>query len=121
MRRIEKVKLKVIAEETPEDFEVMFNLTMDQLAVHDPEFTFKDVPDKFCAYVTWIEKETIIETIEDEFFAQGIKRKCKECPYFEPDEDGRIVTGTCCEHDERVRKDKPACELYYKRLKEGVI
>lgn len=121
MRRVEKPQLQVIEHEDGKTFQILFNDAMKALAEYDPEFIFKDFPGKHCAYITWIVKETIIETYEDEFLAKGQKRHCKDCPYFDANEDGRIVTGQCCVHDKLVRKDRSACEIFYKRWKEGVI
>lgn len=119
-----KVKTKqrciAIRESDPEDFEMRYVKALD--GVRNPDI-FKDYRDGyFIAIATWKEEVEEVETVRDEFNLEGIRYLCGDCPYLERDDDRRRKRYPCkyAEYG-TARIDSEACELFYKRVKQGLL
>ena len=120
MRTIKRQMCKAIKQETPEAFEREYIEALTD--VKSPSI-YKDYKDGcFIAIITW-ETETLeTETVADEFHLEGIRYVCGQCPYLEDDGDGRKKRFPCKYSEfSTVDKRQECCELFYKKLKQGLI
>lgn len=121
MRSEDFSQIKVIQTESASEFEERINSSMRELAVKRPEC--KLIEGKgFCAIITYTEHIQIIETVADEYHAEGIYFSCKNCPYLDDPHDKRIKNCTCkYSNTGYTHKDSDACEVFYRALKRGDI
>lgn len=117
MKIIELPQLAVIHGESPQDFESKFNAKMRELVDKKPHYEFRG---ELLAYITYIHREEIIETVEDECNAQGIKLVCGQCPHMVRPQSKRHKWGECRYSPiGRVHANGSACELFYKEVMTG--
>lgn len=117
MKIVELPQLSVVHGNTPQEFEDNFNYKMRELAGKKPSFEFRG---ELTAYITYTQREEIVETVEDEFAAQGIKYVCGQCPHMERPNDKRCKWGECkYSRIGRVHQNSSACELFYKEVMLG--
>lgn len=92
-----------------------------------PVVTFSDA-DPLCAYIKYMERVSIPETLADEYELQGISFTCAQCPYFRAtakgngEADKRCKWGDCnfAEYG-RTYKTTPACDKLYELIREGDV
>ena len=97
------------------------------LRQYKPVVTFSD-SDPLCAYIKYVAKVPVPETLADEYELKGISFVCAQCPYFSPvlkddgEQDKRCKWGNC-EHAEfgRTYKTSPACDKLYDLIREGDV
>lgn len=120
MKILRSQKCKAIKEADPRAFEAEF---IDALrGIRNPDI-MKDYRDgHFIAIITWEEEEKIIETVADEFHLEGLRYVCGQCPHCEKDGDGRKKRFPC-KYSEYSSVDirQECCEMFYKKLKQGLI
>lgn len=119
MKLISYPQIAVVESDSAIDFQNKFNSTIKDLAEQNPDFKFIEGA-KFCAIITYTTKEKIIENAMDEYWAAGIRYKCKHCPYLEDPQDKRIKYCTCGIKGS-THKDANACVTFYEELKEGIL
>lgn len=119
MRKDQVEQIAVIFAETAEQFQKAFNSTMADLADKNPKYEFNHAQG-FCAYITYKETTCVHTEAADEFHAQGISYKCKNCPLHETETDGR-KKHIACKFAElgRTHLNKEACDVFWRRLKMG--
>lgn len=122
MEKIKIPKYRIIHEETAEAFEKKLNDAVEELAEFEPAVEFNH-RQGFCAYLIYQPKEKIIiETVADEFHLEGISFHCRNCPHLDAPQDRRVKWCKCkYSSTGRTHKDKEACELFYKQLKQNAI
>ena len=114
-------QIAVVKAEDAEEFQDKFNAKMKELADYDPKFEFVFKSD-FVAIISFVQKESIMDCVADEFHAEGIRYLCKNCPHLEDPHDKRVMR--CgCRYAElgTTHKLHEACEVFYKALKNGTI
>ena len=118
MKVITRQKIKTVCEQNAEAFDAAFN-EASQGTPNTAELKWEEsVP--FCVHFIWQEEEQQPETVAEEFEAQGISYKCKDCPHLEKDNDRRKKYHGCkYAVYGSVHEDEPACELFYKELIAG--
>ena len=119
----EHEKIKIIQTPDPKEFEKQFNEATDQLqgkkyTAKVQPFTGKD----HCAYIFYEELEEIYNLVSDEFHLQGIHYLCSQCPYHEPQEDGRKKLVWCKYADNGFTDLRhEACEMFYTEVKQKKV
>lgn len=110
-----------IATDDPQEFEDKFNETMRLLADNHPEVTL-DLTNGMKAVILYTLSEETIETIGDQFRAEGIRHTCRECPLHDYEADSRRKW-VSCRYSElgETHLDHECCEYFYKMLKIGQI
>lgn len=120
MKTITRKQLTVIQEHTAQEFQQKFNQAMTMLADKEPEVMFNEALG-FCAYITYNEQDTVIESAEDEFATRGIKFFCVDCPYLQEDADKRIKRHFCPITQSRHSMNDSACGQFYELVQEGTV
>ena len=123
MRRESLPQISVIQAETAEDFESMFNDKIMELSSFKITGQNIDISGKsYKAVITYEISEHIIDSVADEFHAEGIRYLCKHCPHLEDPKDRRVKY-CICKYSETgmAHKDHEACEIFYRELKLGKI
>lgn len=124
MKTIVKQKIRMVCESDPIFFEQSFNEAMEQLKDNDPqadEISFNE-KNGYWVSIRYIEKEKLLETVADEFYAEGIRYLCKNCPLHEVETDGRIKRVPCRYSDYGYcHLEHGACEYFYKLLKQNKV
>lgn len=125
MKRCYFPRIEVIQTEDPKEFQEEFNDKIKQAFLdneserHSPTYSIDFTGGKFTAMITTEVLHEEMDSVADEYHAQGIYYKCRECPYCEVPEDKRI-RWCYCEIDETdVNKRHEACEYFYAELKAG--
>lgn len=110
-----------IATNDPQEFEDKFNETMRLLADNHPEVTL-DLTNGMKAVILYTLSEETVETIGDQFRAEGIRHICRECPLHDYEADSRRKW-VSCRYSElgETHLDRECCEYFYKMLKIGQI
>ena len=121
MQKNQVTQIAVVYAETAEDFQKEFNSTIAALAEKNPKYEFNHQKG-FCAYITYTETTCVHTSAADEFHAEGISYKCKNCPLHEIETDGRKKS-VACKFDEmgRTHLNREACEVFWRRLKMGEL
>ena len=110
-----------IATDDPQEFEDKFNETMRLLADNHPEVTL-DLTNGMKAVILYTLSEETIETIGDQFRAEGIRHTCRECPLHDYEADSRRKWVSCGYSElGETHLDHECCEYFYKMLKIGQI
>ena len=119
MRTDKKLRVKVVREDNAEDFERKLNVILEN--VEDPEIEWNKSMG-FCAYVTYTEKEKVIEDIKDVFHNEGVHWHCRNCPYVERTTDKR-KKWVCCKIKTTgmTHLDSEACDFLYRQLLSGEL
>ena len=116
-------QISVIYADNAEDFQEMFNDKIKELSGH--KITDKSIDisgDSYKAVITYLVTEHIVNSVADEFHAEGIRYLCKHCPHLEDPKDRRVKYCTCKYSETGMaHKDHEACELFYKQLKLGKL
>ena len=123
MRSESYPQISVIQAETAEDFQEMFNDKIKELSAHKITGQNIDISGKsFKAVITYEVTEHIMDSVADEFHAEGIRYLCKHCPHLDDPHDRRIKYCFCRYSDTgRAHKEHEACEIFYRQLKLGKI
>ena len=121
MRRETFEQIKIIKSDSFTEFQDEVNKAMRELADKSPVFQL--LSDKgLCALITYTDHIEVMDSIADEFHADGIYYLCKHCPYLDDPHDRRVKRCTCKYAKNGVTyKDVEACEVFYKSLKRGDI
>ena len=85
----------------------------------DAELKWDNAP--MCVHFISSYREQVPESAKDVMHLRGEYHKCKECPLYEPPEDGRHHEGRCPLglFGGIVHREHEMCEEQYKRLLEG--
>lgn len=125
MRRAKIPKIKIIQSKSGKVFEDSFNQSMVELfeqGHEDPDYRIDHGSGEFTAIVIYQETKELIDTVADEFHAEGIYYKCNDCPYMEDPQDKRIKWCNCKMASlGRTHRTNEACEFFYRQLKAGRI
>ncbi len=119
MRYAEQTAVKVIAANTPEEFETKLNTALGEIAGCKHELVF-NLNAGFCAYITYKRTQTIPENIMDEYELAGIRFYCAECPNYRQSFDGRVKY-TECAMGTMCKKSDAACEWLYREVDAGRV
>lgn len=117
----------IVKEDTASLFTAKLNEQVYALREYSPVVTFSDA-DPLCAYIKYVARISVPETLSEEYEAQGVRFICSQCPFFKPatkddgSEDKRCKWGEC-EHAEfgRTYKTSAACDKLYELIKEGDV
>lgn len=117
----------IVKEDTASLFTAKLNEQVYALREYSPVVTFSDA-DPLCAYIKYVARISVPETLSEEYEAQGVRFICKQCPFFKPaekddgSEDKRCKWGEC-EHAEfgRTYKTSAACDKLYELIREGDV
>ena len=122
MKEIIKQRLKVVQSKDPQRFQDEFNDAADELQEYDPEIELKEEGGTHYAYFRYAMHKPVPETLEDEFSLAGIRHYCSDCPFLEIGHDARRKTWPC-KYSEfgESNMDRPACELFLKKLMQGTV
>ena len=121
--KISKVKrIAVVESADPELFEQRFNSKLDELSFHEGLDYQIYCDSKYKAIISYCETVRKMDSVMDEFHAEGIHYVCANCPDLEDTLDAR-VKWCACKYSElgSTHKDHEACEYFYRRLKAGTI
>lgn len=121
--KISKVKrIAVVESADPELFEQRFNSKLDELSFHEGLDYQIYCDSKYKAIISYCETVREIDSVMDEFHAEGIRYVCENCPDLENPLDAR-VKWCRCKYAElgSTHKNYEACEYFYRRLKAGTI
>jgi len=122
MRKEEYQQIVVIKSDDAKVFQDEVNDHMKFLSGNRPHFELLTNKEGFCGIITYTEKAEFIETVADEFHAEGIYYLCKHCPHLDDPHDKRVKRCTCKYARTGITyKDSEACEIFYKELKRGEI
>lgn len=119
MRYVSKTAVKVVAANTPEEFEEKLNKALEEIAGCKHELVF-NLNAGFCAYITYTSTAQIPETVEDEYELAGIRFYCADCPNYVRPFDGRVKY-TDCKLGTKCKAGDYACEWLYQKVKAGTI
>lgn len=124
--KISKIpQIEVIQESDPSVFKTQFNELMKTLrSAEDLDFklysdsSFSD----YRAIVTYYVSVSEMNTVADEYHAEGLRYLCRNCPHLEDPKDKRIKYCKC-KYAElgMTHKDMESCEVFYRELKLGLI
>ena len=117
----------IVKEDSAALFTAKLNEQIYALREYSPVVTFSDA-DPLCAYIKYVARISVPETLSEEYEAQGVRFICKQCPFFKPatkddgSEDKRCKWGEC-EHAElgRTYKTSSAGDKLYELIKEGDV
>ena len=113
-------QMKVVAAATPAEFERSFNEAMQELADKDPVYELRETGGSLWAVITF--EQEFAETVADEYRLQGMRYFCYDCPLHDGMTDGRRRLVSCQYADlVETRYDRPACEVFYRKLMNGSI
>lgn len=115
-------QIAVVRAATAEQFEKEFNAKSRELAEKITDTKVEIDGTVFTAIISYKETVEVMDSVADEFHAEGIRYLCKHCPHIEDTFDGRVKWCTCKYADlGRTHKDHEACELFYRQVKAGMI
>lgn len=121
MRIYDIKQVKVIHEETAEEFEAKLNEALEEIGDPKTEVQY-NFGKGFCAYLTYTAERRTLEGAKDHFNNEGIRYLCAECPYCEASDDKRVKWCYCdMKPTGRTRKDSEACEFFYRSVAQGEI
>lgn len=117
----------IVKEDSAALFTAKLNEQIYALREYDPVVSFSDA-DPLCAYIKYVARVSVPESIKDEYEANGARFIYAQCPFFKPatkddgSEDKRCKWGNC-EHAEfgRTYKTSSACDKLYELIKEGDV
>lgn len=118
MKYLKNTRVAIIEATTGTEFEYLINDKMDELADNEPQLRIE--PGKFYrAYITYIVRTQLAETIAERFELCGLHFYCRDCSQFEraKNRDGsidkRAKYGYCRYRDSRALENMPACERFH--------
>jgi len=117
----------IVKADSAAEFTDLLNAEMKRLSKKYPVPSFSD-SDPFYARISYTESVRIPETLADEYELEGVKLRCKDCPFFEPirradgKEDGRCKKGDC-EHAKygMTFRTSKMCDVVFEMLNEGKV
>lgn len=117
----------IVKEDSAALFTAKLNEQIYALREYDPVVSFSDA-DPLCAYIKYVARVSVPESISEEYETRGVSFICAQCPFFKPEtkddgsEDKRCKWGNC-EHAElgRTFKTSSACDKLYELIKEGDV
>lgn len=116
MKTLRFQQIAVVNAPTAEEFEVLFNDTMENLSDCDPTFEFNHSMG-FCAYITYTKRESFKDCMADYFHEKGIYYKCWQCPYCHLSSDKRVKKLTCDRSPSGItHKNSECCDIFYNEL-----
>ena len=116
MKRKSITQVKAISGNSPEETAMLFNETMNELAMLNPKYERDG--NVFWVYYTVETREA--ETLADVYEMKGEGRLCGECPFCMRDTnrhgnvDARKKWATCTRTGEKVFIESGACDEYYR-------
>lgn len=114
-------QIAVVQAEDAQEFQRQFNELMARLSKCKPQVQF-NFNKGHCAYITYTLELKIPDCVADEYHAEGIMFKCKQCPLHEVETDGRVKRVQCKYADLGfTHLDNECCEVFYRRLNLGEI
>lgn len=121
MKRNTKHLIAAIAADDPKEFERQFNEQMSLLSDNNPQVTL-DISNGFRAVIQYEVEERAVETVKDEFHAEGLRFLCMHCPHYE-DPGNKTVKHVACKYADlgRTHLEHEACEVFYKQVKNGTV
>lgn len=115
-------KIKVIQTDDPEEFERRFNEATEEYSADDVKIEIQSFTGTHCAYFFIKELKHEFNLVSDEFHEQGIHYICEQCPYHDPQEDGRKKIVWCKYADNGFTDLRhEVCEMFYKKVKQGEV
>ena len=114
MRQTKIIQTKVINALSVADYEEQFNSIMREVATKNPTFS-QDKQNPLLCFVYYELKESVAETLLDEFTLSGKKMQCASCPYFFMNEDRRMKA-RCLLHRLIIEPNRSCCEEYLEEL-----
>lgn len=123
MRRDLIEQIVAVEGDNPKEFQDNFNRTTEENKERKHIKTEKFILDnKLVAILTYQIVQQTPDCIADEFHAEGVYWHCRNCPHLDDPNDLRVKY--CgCKYSEtgRTHKDREACELFYRGVKNGSI
>ena len=121
-------QISVVREGDPIKFQDEYNarirsLSQNHKIINDGSDKIVINEDGSCiTVITYQEVERIVDSVRDEFHAEGIVYMCRNCPYLDDPGDKRKKHCTCRYSEYGMtHKDHEACEVFYKDLKAGRV
>ncbi len=115
MKYVKQTHARVVAANTPEEFEMKLNKTLADIALAGSEPTIQfNCNVGFCAYITHETTTRVPENIEDEYELKGIRFTCGECPNWIQPIDGRVKYSHCDVIGCNRKSSDSACEWLYR-------
>lgn len=126
MKRVRIPQIEVIQSADGQEFADRFNRTIREAFLEaddrfEPKYTIEHTDGMFTSIITTSTVHEEMDSVEDEYRAQGISYRCKHCPYCDVPYDKRIKWCECSVEQRRTNKESPACERFYRHLKDGII
>ena len=114
----------IVQSDSAPAFEGELNARIRELSDRNPKVKF----DGLTAYISYNETVKIPESMADMYELNGACFHCEDCPEFQAilkedgTEDNRLKYGEC-QYAEmgRTRKDRAACDMLYKLIRDGRI
>ena len=114
----------IVAADSAHTLTDRLNEKLYELRDKNPTVSFEGM----IARISYEERDTVLESIEEEYELQGVRLTCQDCPYFTPilkadgTVDGRIKYGDC-EFSEfgRTPRDARACSTLFQKLNNGEV
>lgn len=119
MEKMTKYRSVTVQAKDADEFDRKFDEVSEK--IDEPvELQWDTAP--MCVHFIYKEIKRIPETVEDEFKIQGLQYYCKDCPYLEKGRNRREKSHGCkyAEYG-NVTDFSPACEMFYKLVKQGKI
>lgn len=129
MKRLVYTQYAIVKEDTAALFTEKLNAEVFKLRDLEPSVTFSD-SDPLTAYISYVMREDVPETVVEACEAEGVRFVCEQCPHFVPickkdgKVDSRVKYGDCSfEGNEfgRSFKDQAACSRLYELIQEGGV
>lgn len=121
--RTERVnQIAVVQSNDGQEFQTQFNELMARLSDCNPQVQFNFNQQGHCAYITYEQTLRTPDRVADEYHAQGVMFKCKQCPLHEVETDGRVKRVKCKYADlGYTHLENECCEVFYRRLNLGEV
>ena len=114
----------IVSSDSAQTLTDMLNAKLYELKDKRPTVTFEGL----IARISYEERETAPECIEEEYELQGVRLTCQDCPYFTPilkadgTVDGRIKYGDCeLSESGRAFRDARACSTLFRKINNGEV
>ena len=129
MRRSVFPQYAIVKADTASLFTEKLNAELYRLKDHDPTVKFSE-SDPLTAYISFVMREAVPESISEEYESAGVRFVCEQCPCFSPTPkkdgtiDARNKHGDCAyEGNEfgRTFKDQAACDHLYELIRRGEV
>lgn len=120
-------QLAIVKEDSAPLVEKKLNAKLKELGDKVISIKFAE-HDALCAYVEYEERQSVVETIEDEVSLRGCLFVCGDCPHFEPKRnrdgsvDARAKRGGCpFSKYGQTFCTSHACEVLYRQIENGEV